>query len=321
MASPNSVFTEMVTTTLRNHPSMVVDNVSAHNALWRLLKDKKKIESVSGGYEITRPLEYAENDTVQRYSGYDVLDTGASDVLSAAKFDWVQTAIHVTASGRELRMNNGKEAIINLVKARVKNAMNTAANQMSVDIYSDGALSNQIGGLAHLIQTDGGGTVGGIVATTHTFWKNKFQEMTGTGTWSKSTIKGEMNELWLNLNRGKDKPDLIIMSHDVYAAYEESLQDNQRYGDVQSAAAGFETLKYKTANVVFDSNSNFGTTAEKAYFLNTDYLGLVQHPQAKWTQDEERTPVNQDAIVVPMYWMGQMVVTNRSLQGVLIDAS
>lgn len=321
MASPNSVFTEMVTTTLRNHPSMVVDNVSAHNALWRLLKDKKKIESVSGGYEITRPLEYAENDTVQRYSGYDVLDTGASDVLSAAKFDWVQTAIHVTASGRELRMNNGKEAIINLVKARVKNAMNTAANQMSVDIYSDGALSNQIGGLAHLIQTDGGGTVGGIVATTHTFWKNKFQEMAGTGTWSKSTIKGEMNELWLNLNRGKDKPDLIIMSHDVYAAYEESLQDNQRYGDVQSAAAGFETLKYKTANVVFDSNSNFGTTAEKAYFLNTDYLGLVQHPQAKWTQDEERTPVNQDAIVVPMYWMGQMIVTNRSLQGVLIDAS
>lgn len=321
MASPNSTFTEMVTTTLRNHARAVVDNVSDHNALFRLLKEKKKIESVSGGYEIVRPLEYAENSTFQRYSGYDTLNIGASDVLSAAKFDWAQAAIHVTASGKELRMNNGKEAMINLVKARIKNAMNTAANNMSVDIYSDGALTNQIGGLAHLIQTDGGGTVGGIVSTTHTFWKNKFNEMTGTGTWSKSTIKGEMNTLWLECVRGKDHPDLIIMSHDIYSAYEESLQDLQRYGDVQNASVGFETLKYKNANVIFDNNSNFGTTAERAYFLNTDYLGLVQHPEAQWTQDDERTPVNQDAVVVPMYWMGQLVVTNRSLQGILIDAS
>ena len=182
MASPNSVFTEMVTTTLRNHARKVVDNVSDHNALFRLLKEKNKIESVSGGYEIVRPLEYAENDTFQRYSGYDTLNIGASDVLSAAKFDWAQAAIHVTASGSELRKNNGKEAMINLVKARIKNAMNTAANNMSVDIYSDGALTNQIGGLAHLVQNDGTGTVGGINSSTHTFWKNQFHEMAGTGT-------------------------------------------------------------------------------------------------------------------------------------------
>ena len=87
-----------------------------------------------------------------------------------------------------------------------------------------------------------------------------------------------MNTQWLELVRGKDKPDLIIMSHDIYSAYEESLQDLQRYGDVQQASVGFEALKYKTASVIFDNNSNFGTTAEKAYFLNTDYLGLVQHP-------------------------------------------
>ena len=36
--------------------------------------------------------------------------------------------------------------------------------------------------------------------------------------------------------------------------------------------------------------------------------------------DEEKRPTNQDAIVVPMYWMGYMWVTNRSLQGLLFDA-
>ena len=64
MPSPNSTFTEMVTTTLRNHPSIVADNVSGNNALYRRLKVKKQIELLDGGYEIVRPLDYAENSTL-----------------------------------------------------------------------------------------------------------------------------------------------------------------------------------------------------------------------------------------------------------------
>ena len=321
MASPNSTFTEMVTTTLRNHAKTLTDNVSLNNALLRLLRDKGKIETRSGGYEIVVPLEYAENSTFSRYSGYDSQNISASDVMSAAKYDWCQAAIHVTASGRELRMNNGPEQMINLVKSRIKNAINTASNNMSVDLYSDGALTNQIGGLANIIQNDGSGTVGGIVSGTYTFWKNQYTEMAGTNTWSKSTIKGEMNKLWLKTVRGTDKADLIVASHDIYSAYEESLQDNQRYTDAKTASAGFESLKYKSANIIFDNNSNFGTTAEKAYFCNTDYLYLVQHPEAQWTQDDDKKPTNQDAVVIPMYWMGALVCSNRALQGVLIDAA
>lgn len=321
MASPNSTFTEMVTTTLRNHAPELVDNLSDHNALLRWLKDKKKIKTKSGGYEIVLPLEYNANATYQRFSGLDTLNVQASDVLSAAKYDWKQAAIHVVASGRELRMNNGPEQMIDLVKARIKNAMNTAANNMAIDLYSDGSLPNQIGGLGHIITTAGTGTVGGINSTNYTFWQNKVKEMAGTGTWSKSTIKGEMNNLWLQTVRGNDKPDLIVASHDVYSAYEESLQDLQRYADSRSASAGFETLKYKTAAVIFDDNTNFGTTAETAFFLNTDYLYLIQHPEAQWTQDDEKKPINQDGVVVPMYWMGELACSNRSLQGKLIDAS
>lgn len=321
MASPNTVFTEMVTSTLRNQAREVVDNVSDNNAVMSYLKRKNKIETENGGYSISKPLEYAENTTYQRFSGYDILNINPSDVLSAVEFNWAQAAIHVSASGRELLMNNGPEAMFKLVKARIKNAKNTAANNMSVDVFSDGALSNQIGGLAHIIQTAGTGTVGGINSSTYPFWQNQVTEMAGTGTWSKSTIKGEMNKLWLKTVRGKDKTDLIIASHDIYSAYEESLQDNQRYMDSKSASAGFELLKYKTADVIFDDNSNFGTTAEKAYFLNTDYLYMVQHKEAQWTQDDEKMPTNQQAVIVPMYWMGNLVCTNRALQGILIDAA
>jgi hypothetical protein len=321
MPSPNSTFTEMVTTTLRNHATEVVDNISDHQALLRYLKKKGHIKTESGGYEIVLPLEYAENSTFQRFSGYDTLNTAASDVLSAAKYDWQQAAIHVVASGRELKMNNGEDAMIKLVKARIKNAMHTASNNLAADLYSDGTASNQINGLANLIQSAGTGTVGGIVSSTYTFWKNQFSEMAGTNTWSKSTIKGEMNKLWYRCVRGNDKPDLIVASQDIYAAYEEALQDNQRYMKIDEAAAGFEVLKYKTADVIFDDNTNFSTTAETAFYINTDYLYLIQHSEAKWTQDDEKKPMNQDAVVVPMYWMGNLVCSNRSLQGKLYDAA
>ena len=319
MPSPNSTFTEMVTTTLRNHKKQLTDNVSANNALLRVMKEKGKIQTRSGGYEIVLPLDYAENATYQRYAGYDPLNISASDVLSAAKYDWAQVAIHVTASGRELRMNNGPEQMINLVKARIANAMRTAANNFSVDLYSSGALTNQIGGLATLIQTNGQGTVGGINAATYAFWANKFKEMTGTNTYA--SIQADMNNIWLSLNRGTDKPDLIVSTHDLYAAYEGTLQSNQRYADAKLGALGFEALRYKSAPIVFDSNSNFATTGERMYFLNTDYLYLIEHPEARWSEDDEKVPVNQDAVVVPIYWMGQLVTSQRSLQGIMFDAA
>lgn len=327
MPTPSAVFTEMVTTTDRTWGRKVTDNVSNHNALLNVMKRKGKIKTVSGGYEIAEQIDYAENQTYQRYSGYDGLNTNASDVLTSVRFPYQQVALHVTASGRELRMNSGKEQMINLVKARKDNALRTAANQFSVDIYSDGALTNQINGLSNLIQTNGQGTVGGINATTWTFWRNQFREMTGTNLAASPSaanavsMKADLNALWLATTRGADITDLIVMTHDFYALFELGEQQLQRYADSELAQAGFTTLKYKSANVVFDNNTNFATTGERAYFLNTDYLYLVQHREAQWTMDTEKTPVNQDAVVIPMYWMGNLVCTNRARQGILFDAA
>lgn len=321
MPSPNSTFTELVTSTLREHPSAVSDNVSGNNALYTYLKKKGKISVVDGGLTIVRNLDYAENTTFQRFSGYDELNIQASDVLTAAEYSWVQSAVNVTASGEEIRKNSGSNQIFDLAKARIKNAMRTAANNMSVDLYSSGSLSNQMGGLGSIVSTAGTGTVGGIDSGTYTFWANKFQEGAGTGQ-TKSTIKGEMNKMWLTLNRGIDKPDLLISSHDFYAMYWESLQDLQRFASADmTAKAGFPALKYNTADIIFDSNSNYGVTAEKMYFLNTEYLELVEHRDARWSQMDEKMAVNQDAVVIPLIWMGQLVCSWRAGQGVLIDAS
>ena len=137
MASANSTFTEMVSTTFRNHKRKLVDNVTKHNALLTLMKERGNIKTDSGCYEIVLPLSQAENSTYQRYSGLDTLNIGQSDVISAAKYDWQQVAIHVVSSGKEIKMNNSEQKLIDLVKSRVDVAMATAALPTYTQLKAD----------------------------------------------------------------------------------------------------------------------------------------------------------------------------------------
>ena len=321
MASPNAVFTELVSTTFRKHRKEIVDNVSKNNALLRRIYDKGQVRKEDGGLTIAAPLDYAENGTYQRYSGYDVLNIGASEVISAAEFQWRQIAINVVANGMELRTNSGDSRIINLVKSRMKNAMRTFKNNFSADVYSDGSLANQINGLQALVANAGTGTVGGIDSSTWTFWRNKVQSaaapLQGGGAIvpGPTTIESLMLPLWLSLTRGDDQPDLIVMDNNYFTFFEQSQTSIKRYTDETKANAGFVSLKYKGADVIFDGGS--GIPSNTAYFLNTDYLELVVHKDADMTVMDELKPYNQDAAGVPVLWMGNMTVTNRALQGVM----
>lgn len=322
MPSPNAVFTELVSTTYRKHSKEIKDNVSKNNALLRRIYSKGNVRREDGGLSIVAPLDYAENNTYQRYSGYDVLNVGASDVISSAEFQWRQIALNVVASGLELRTNSGDSRIINLAKSRLKNAIRTFKNNFSADVYSDGTLPNQITGLQALVADAGTGTVGGINSTTWSFWRNAVQSagapMQGGGaiTPSATTIETSlMLPLWLNQVRGDDAPDLIVSSNDYFTFYEASQVAIKRYTSDDKANGGFPSMKYKNADVIFDGGSGIPTA--HMYFLNTDYIELVVHKDADMDMPEELRPYNQDAVVMPILWMGNMVVSNRRLQGVL----
>ena len=57
-----------------------------------LAEKKGKVKPVSGGRTIVQELEYAENGTYKRYSGYDILNITPSDVFTAAQFAIAQAA-------------------------------------------------------------------------------------------------------------------------------------------------------------------------------------------------------------------------------------
>lgn len=323
MASPGqsalfNTFTELVTTTYRNHSSDVKDNISYHNALYRRLMKKGRKRLEDGGLSIVEPLDYAANSTYQRYSGFDVLNIAASDVLTAAEFPWRQAAVNVAASGLEIRSNSGENRIINFVKAKITNAQRSFANGLSGDIYSDGTASNQINGLQALIADAGTGTVGGINSTTWSFWQNQVRDASAASvTTSATTIENSMMlPLWLACTRGMDTTDLIILDSVYFQYFEASQASLKRYATADEAQGGIVALKYKTADVVYDS-SDSGMPASHGYFINTDFLEVVAHQDADMEIMPELKSINQDAVVIPVLFQGNLCVSNRARQGVM----
>lgn len=322
MASPGqsslfTTFTELVSTTYRNHRKEVADNVSAHNALFRRMTEKGRKRTEDGGLSIVTPLDYAANSTYQRYSGFDVLNVAASDVISAAEFPWRQVAVNVAASGLEIRTNSGANRIINFVKAKIKNAQRSMANGLSTDLYSDGTAANQMNGIQALIADAGTGTVGGINSSTFSFWQNQVRDASDNSvTVSAATIEaGMMLPLWLSTTRGSDTPDLIVMDANYFSFYEASQSSLKRYAPSDEGKGGMVSMKYKTADVFYDTTAS-GIPANHMYFINTDFLELVVHADADMEIMPELRSVNQDAIVIPILFQGNLVCSNRARQGV-----
>ena len=320
MASPNSTFTELVTSTFRKVRKDVKDNLSNRNALLKHIYKRGNYRTEDGGLTIVCPLDYTSNSTYQRYSDWDLLNIQQSDVISAAEYQWRQIAVNVVASGREQRINSGESRIFSLAKAKMKNAIRTFNNSFSSDLYSDGTATNQINGLQALVADAGTGTVGGINSTNFSFWQNTIFDCSAQSvTSSATTIENSMMlPLWLNLDRGPDdQPDLIVMDNTYYKYFEASQTSIKRYMDASNANGGLVSLKYKNADVYFDGNS--GIPSSHAYFLNTNYIELVVHRDADMEVLEDQRPINQDGSVIPILWMGNLTLSNRKMQGVIVE--
>ncbi|MEE9510307.1 MAG: phage major capsid protein [Candidatus Bathyarchaeia archaeon] len=323
MVSPN--LSEIITTTLRDRAQMFADNVTEKNALLRKLKERGNIRIHSGGRTIVRELDYAENSTFQYYSGYEVLNTDASDVLSAAEYSWRQASVSVLINGLEERQNSGEAAVLDLLESRIRNAMRTMSNNISDGVYSDGTGTSgkQIDGLQAIVaDSPATGTVGGINAANFAFWRNfSFDATTDGGAAASATnIIGYMNTVYNTVIRGTDKPDLIPADLNYFGFYQDALQSQQRFTNDNAkggADGGFVELMYASAPVILDDGS--GIPTNHMYFLNTEFLSLDVHEDANFTPRGGKESFNQDATLVPVIFMGNLTCSNRERQGVLTD--
>lgn len=316
MAAGNSNFDTLLSTTIANYRKTLTDNVFNARPLTYFLMDKGRLRMLNGGTKIVEPLIYGENTTVKPYSGYDTIDLTPQAGISAAEFDWKQYAASIAISGIEEAKNNGEQAIVNLLEAKIMQAEESIKEGFNAMFFGDGTDTLGAGGtnsgkswngLGNLVES--GNTVGGIDSSDadNAWWRSYEQNTAGALTLA------QMTTAYNSVSVGNDHPDMVLTTQTLFEKYESLLQPQLRYTDTKTADAGFQNLLFKAAPVAYDVDCTSGVM----YFLNSKYLTLVGHSDKWFSTTEFVRPENMDARYSLIMVYGNFTVRNRKKQGKL----
>lgn len=315
-ANPN--WGELMTATLAYRRKKLADAITLNNILLRELRRYGRMKTIGGGRTITTPIMVGEeNVNFQWYTGRETLNVAGQEVLTSAEFPWKQYACGVSMSGLEMLQNDGPEQVISMMETRIKHAEKTIMNQQHKASHGDGtgAFGKEFGGLGLMISNTAGATVGGIPSATYTWWDNQ-RQVTGAAP-SKTTIYGDMLDLYLKCSRGSDKPNLIVSDNTWYSTFSQSLQGQQRFMDKNMASAGFPNIMFETTPVVFDGGRG-GYAPAGMKFLNLETIELIMHKKRNnVVLGGPKRPLQEDSETVIIAGMGNFLIENRMLNGVL----
>jgi len=322
MTSPNVQtidYNALFSTTLQNYQPTLVDNIFKDLVLLNHLNSGGRVVMEEGGTQIVEPVLYAANSTAASYSGYDNIALTPQEGITAAIYDWKQIAASIAISGIEEAQNRGTEAIIKLLNAKIMQAEMSIKSLVNGQLLSsnDGTGGtakefNGIGGFAGATGT----TIGGIDASTNTWWDPTIVSGIQNATLSLVNMANTYN----NASKGNDTPDLIITTEQLFSKYESLLTPNVRYQDVAKANAGFQNLMFKQTPVVFDLAMPGNQVSNASmYFLNTKYLKLTGMNGHWWTTTpfQQGTVAQKDARYAIVLAYGQLTCSNRARQGYL----
>lgn len=322
MASGNSSFDRLITTTLQNHGAEIFDAVSTNNTLLNILKSKGNIKVVSGGRKFTHPLFYKTNSSFKAYNKMETISTPNVDDVTRAEYDIKVIAGSLVVPLFDLAANNGnREKLIDLGKEVRMGAEISMSEVMGDQVFEDGGSDKEFGGLQFLIndspssQSD----VGGINPSTtgNDYWRN-YTYTTAVSAFNTSNAGiTAMDDVLLNTTYGRQSPKVVITTKTIWALYSLSMTPNFRYSvrDVNEGDKAFRNLAYSTLPVHFDDNC----PAQKMYFVDTDSLWLQVLSRGNMMTTAFQQSINQLSKVALMYLFANLTTGSRRTQGVVTE--
>lgn len=315
-----------VTSVTREHfLPLVVDNWYDGNVLFMRLKNKKK--AWRGGAQMKIPTEIAGRNNLGSYAGADTFATGQEDVRQQFAIDPSQYYANVTITGIQAAVNNGPEAIVDLLTTEFQSISKALMDNMGVDLYEDGTGNNTkdlTGLVAHVDDGTNVATYQGLSRSTYSRLQSTVSAQSGALGLDDLAASYDAAQV------GSDQPTLGVTTPAVFTIYEALLTTNTRYtqennsrmsvtaagverGGV-SANAGYTALQFRGMPIVSDDKCTSGNI----YFLNENYLDLYEiSPSSEFVSGTKdgfaftgwKKPANQDVITGQLLWYGQLVGT------------
>lgn len=333
--NPIQHYQQVLSMALEDRSKGYQDLVSNNNALLAVMNRKGLWKSYSGP-RIRETLQIAK-PTGQWYSGYDMLDNSPIELFNDAYFTPKMVAVPITLAYEEILNNEGTNQIMDVMESYIDAAERSLQDTMDESLHSDGTGNNgkELGGLKLAVPTvTNTGTYGGISRADHAIWRTSTfdadTDFPTIGTQVNSTtIRPMLNNIMVQRSRGKRGADLLLMSQEHYEAYDAATVAIQRITDGGSALGklGFTTLKYygpgRTADIVLDGGIGSNMPANTTYGLETDSLRLRYNEHRNFDKlfsGDGMKPINQDAIVQYIGWMGELTMTNPLFNWKLYDS-
>lgn len=306
----NTNFDAILSTTLANYRDTLEDNLSKNVPLWHFLKKEGRVNR-KGGEKAVEQIMFGKNPNSKTYSDYETLDLTPAEGISAAEYPWKQHAVTVAISGMEEAKNEGKHAVIDLLQSKIEQAETTAIDDFDVMFWSEtvGNSGKDFNGLGLLIGDENSTvtTVGGIDCTDPDgeFWQSFVERTAGT------LSVADMTDTYLRAVRGTDRPKFGATTLELWQAYNNALQANQRFTDAKTAEAGFHNLLFQGAPLLWGDNVPEGTMT----FVNPKYLRLAILGDNLLRAGKFDSPSDLDARYAKILTKGQLTTSNRRLAG------
>lgn len=351
--SQNTVnYDALLSTTFMAYRPKLVDNIFRANAFLAALRKWGGVDYQDGGERVQMPLMYAENDTFRSYKGYEQLIVKPQDGITSAFFDWGEVGGTVSISRREERQNSGEAALLRLLEKKIMQAEMSCkstisrmllAGTISGTTFVPGNSAKDLLPLGYFLPKDCtadptiGGSVGNINRATYSWWRpntavldSASKDTGNVFALAVTTYKGlaaAFKRMYNYCSRGADEsgPNIILCDQIAYETYESSLDAKILYSQTNSADLGFDTVRCKGANMIWDElvpdidqgqAAGYATFTGSAFFINTKFYQLIIDKQTDFITTPFIEPENSTSKVAKVLFMGQATVSNYRKLGV-----
>lgn len=252
-----------------------------------LLNSKGKIKSrMPVGRYFELPIGYAIADQNQKWFGRgDTFSESEKELWTTLQYQRRNLGDNIVRYWDDEMKNKGNAQILNYANELIENHKMTMQDTLGNAIWdSQGQLA--VNALPSLIsKTPTVGTVGGIDRTVNPYVRNQVYNFGTSDTLAAGNLIPRMrtmyNECSKKKGKGRQTPDCILTTQEVYEAYEDEALE---LGQIQMASnkgtaradLGFGGLSFKGAEMYWDPNCPAG----EMYFLNSDTIEFAYDPDA-----------------------------------------
>ena len=266
---------------------------SKNSAFWAILRAKGGMMSQLGGDKIRFNLEYGTNDQLYWLKKGGEVNLQDFEHLEQAEYNWHYVDKPVVRFWQDDQQNPGEAEILDMIKSKINNSMKTYGEELDTALFSandesGGTTANAIPGLQHLVSEAGTGTVGGIVAGTYTWWKNKFLDY-DSGTDYVETAGSPSDADWLNtgvtamrymIKECRDNVDLIICPWHIFSLMQDDLLTYFQWDGRLAADLGLPTNTPMFDGIpVMWSQTLSDDKDGSMFFLDMDSIKFIYDPR------------------------------------------